>query len=89
MTESISLIPLIHLSEGQEGTIRHLIGGKGLFLRLASLGITLNMRVKVLRNQAGMVIVQAGDTRIALGGRGSQEDLGPNRSIWQGATTAG
>jgi len=67
MTESISLIPLIHLSEGQEGTIRHLIGGKGLFLRLASLGITLNMRVKVLRNQAGMVIVQAGDTRIALG----------------------
>lgn len=67
MADNVPLIPLMQLPEGQEGMIRHLMGGKGFFLRLASLGITLNMKVKMLRTQTGMVIVQAGDTRIALG----------------------
>jgi len=67
MSEQLPLIPLFQLREGEEGTIKNLIGGKHFSSRLAALGIALNMRIKVLRNQGGMFIVQAGDTRIAIG----------------------
>lgn len=67
MSSEVPIIPLFQLHEGEEGTVRSLLGGKHFSSRLAALGIAMNMRIKVLRNHGGMVIVQAGDTRVALG----------------------
>ncbi|MCX7982931.1 MAG: ferrous iron transport protein B [Syntrophales bacterium] len=67
MSEEVPLVPLFQLREGEEGTVKSLLGGKHFSSRLAALGIALNMGVKMLRNHGGMVIVQAGDTRVALG----------------------
>ena len=64
---SEKLVSLSHLEEGEEGIIHALIGGRELSSRLAGLGIALNMKVKVLRSGGGLIIVQAGDTRVALG----------------------
>lgn len=61
-------VPLSELREGDEGIIQALSGGRQLSIRLAALGIALNMRIKVLRSQGEMKIIQAADTRVALGG---------------------
>jgi ferrous iron transport protein B len=66
MTEE--LVPLADLREGDEGIIQALTGGRALSVRLAALGIALNMRIKVLRSRGELKIVQAADTRVALGG---------------------
>ncbi len=62
------LTPLSQLREGEEGIIHALTGGRELSSRLAGMGIALNMKIKVLRSGSGLIIVQAGDTRVALGG---------------------
>jgi ferrous iron transport protein B len=61
-------VPLSDLREGDEGIIHTLSGDYKLSIRLAGLGIALNMRIKVLRSRGELVIVQAADTRVALGG---------------------
>jgi ferrous iron transport protein B len=61
-------VPLSDLREGDEGIIHTLTGGHKLSIRLAGLGIALNMRIKVLRSRGELMIVQAADTRVALGG---------------------
>ncbi|MFH1080079.1 MAG: ferrous iron transport protein B [Pseudomonadota bacterium] len=66
MTEK--LVPLSDLREGDEGIIQTLAGGRALSVRLAGLGIALNVRIKVLRSRGELKIVQAADTRVALGG---------------------
>ncbi|MDD5169734.1 MAG: ferrous iron transport protein B [Syntrophales bacterium] len=62
------LTPLSQLREGEEGIIHALTSGRELSTRLAGMGIALNMKIKVLRTGSGLIIVQAGDTRVALGG---------------------
>jgi ferrous iron transport protein B len=64
---SETLIPLSDLREGEEGIIHSLTGGRELSSRLAGLGMALNMRIKVLRSSGDLMIVQAADTRVALG----------------------
>lgn len=61
------LVPLIELEEGEEGIVEEIAGGRRLLSRLASLGIKEGIRVKVLRNTQGLLMVLASDTRIALG----------------------
>jgi ferrous iron transport protein B len=61
-------VPLSDLREGDEGIIQALSGGRELSVRLAALGIAVNMRIKVIRSRGEMKIVQAADTRLALGG---------------------
>jgi Fe2+ transport system protein FeoA len=61
------IIPLILLKEGEEGIIYSVSGGLGLIGRLASMGITSGIRVKVVRNIGGPLIVNANGTRIAIG----------------------
>ncbi|MCX5856371.1 MAG: 50S ribosome-binding GTPase, partial [Deltaproteobacteria bacterium] len=62
-----TLIPLSDLREGDEGIIHSLTGGRELSSRLAGLGMALNMRIRVLRSGGELMIVQAADTRVALG----------------------
>ena len=61
------IMPLILLKEGEEGIIYSVSGGFGLIGRLASMGITSGMRVKVVRNIGGPLIVTTNGTRIAIG----------------------
>jgi ferrous iron transport protein A len=61
------MIPLIFLQEGEEGIIHSVEGGLRLIGRLASMGITSGMRVKVVRNIGGPLIVTTNGTRIAIG----------------------
>ncbi len=68
------VIPLISLREGEEGIIRVVSGGPGLIGRLASLGITSGMRVKIVRNMGGPLIVTTNGTRIAIG-RGQAQKI--------------
>ncbi len=68
MTINDKLVPLSQLQEGEEGIIQALAGGRELSSRLAGLGMALNMKVKILRSGGGLLIAQAGDTRVALGG---------------------
>ena len=65
MNEKLSL--LSQLREGEEGVIHAMTGGRELSSRLAGMGIALNMKIKVLRTSSGLIIVQTGDTRVALG----------------------
>jgi Fe2+ transport system protein FeoA len=68
------LIPLIVLKEGEEGIVHMVSGGLGLIGRLASLGITSGMRVKVVRNIGGPLIITTNGTRIAIG-RGQAQKI--------------
>jgi Fe2+ transport system protein FeoA len=72
------IISLVLLKEGEEGIIHSVSGGLGLIGRLASMGITSGMRVKVLRNIRGPLIVTTNGTRIAIG-RGQANKIGIRR----------
>jgi len=74
----IDIIPLISLHEGEEGIIQSVTGGVGLIGRLASMGLTSGMRVKVVRNIGGPLIVTTNGTRIAIG-RGQSQKIAVRR----------
>jgi len=61
-------IPLTALSPGEGGVVRQLKGRRGFVGRLASLGLTLGVRLQILQNFGrGPLIVLVRDTRVALG----------------------
>lgn len=61
------VMSLIHLTDGEEGIVQFISGGKSLTSRLAGMGIVNNVRIKVMRRSGGLVIVQAADTRVVIG----------------------
>lgn len=61
------VIPLVSLQEGEEGIIQDIKGGRGLVGRLASLGVTSGMKIKVVRNIGGPLIIATNGTKIAIG----------------------
>jgi Fe2+ transport system protein FeoA len=69
---------LISLKEGEEGIIQEVSGGPGLMGRLASLGLTSGVRVRVVRNIGGPLIVTTNGTRIAIG-RGQAQKINVRR----------
>ena len=60
-------IPLSMLSEGMEGRIISITGGRGLIRRLADLGFNPGTKVKVLRASKGPMILLLRDSRICVG----------------------
>ena len=61
-------ISLADLGPGQWGVVRQLTGGRGFMGRLASLGFTPGVAVRMLQNFGrGPLIVLVRDTRVALG----------------------
>ena len=60
-------LPLTALADGEEGIILSLAGGRDLAGRLAGMGISLNAKIRMIRNSSGLVMVLVGETRIALG----------------------
>ena len=60
-------IPLSMLSDGMEGRIVVITGGRGLMRRLADLGFNPGTKVKVLRASKGPMILLIRDSRICIG----------------------
>lgn len=61
------MLPLGFLPAGREGVVKEIIGGPGLRRRLAELGFTKGMVVRVIQNERGPLIVALGNSRVALG----------------------
>jgi ferrous iron transport protein A len=61
-------LPLAFLSEGEEGNVVEVRGGRGLAQRLTDMGLTPSTRVLVIRScPPGPMLVSFRDSRIALG----------------------
>lgn len=61
-------LPLAFLSEGEEGEIADVRGGRGMIQRLSDMGFTPSTKIRVLKsNPAGPMLVDVRDARIALG----------------------
>ena len=59
---------LTKLVNGEEATVTALKGGRGFTGRMASMGLTVGVRVKMLQNFGrGSLIILVRETRIALG----------------------
>lgn len=66
--EKKTLIPLAMLSEGDEGKVREIRGGRGLIRRLSELGFIGGERVRILHSHSsGPILVEIKDSRIAIG----------------------
>jgi ferrous iron transport protein B len=65
MTETSNIVS--SLREGEQGIVYSVAGGKALSSRLAGMGISPGVKLKVLRRIGGSVIVLASGTRVALG----------------------
>lgn len=59
--------PLAMAREGMRVRIRLLRGGKGLEMRLTSLGLNVGSELVVSQHQGGKMVVRRGETRLALG----------------------
>jgi len=59
--------PLAMAQEGEQVRIFLLRGGKGLEMRLTSLGLNVGSDLTVAQHQGGNLVVIRGETRIALG----------------------
>jgi ferrous iron transport protein B len=60
-------VSLASLKEGEAGLVQAISGGQSLISRLAAMGIATHTAVRILRISGGLFIVQAADTRVALG----------------------
>ncbi|MBN1664136.1 MAG: ferrous iron transport protein B [Deltaproteobacteria bacterium] len=67
-------IPLSYLKEGDSAIVFAIAGGRSLISRLAAMGIAPNTAIKVMRVSGGLHIIQAVDTRVALG-RGETDKI--------------
>jgi Fe2+ transport system protein FeoA len=61
------VFPLTSFNEREEGIVHSISGGRGITSRLAAMGIASGIKVRILRNTGGPVVVQANETRIAIG----------------------
>ena len=59
--------PLAMAQEGERVRVVLLRGGKGLEMRLTSLGLNVGSELTVSQRQGGNLVVIRGETRLALG----------------------
>lgn len=59
--------PLAMAQEGVKVRIHTLQGGKGLEMRLTSLGLNVGSELVVSQHHGGKMVVRRGETRLALG----------------------
>jgi ferrous iron transport protein A len=83
-TFKVGALTLLDLGAGETGLVRELDGGAHFRSRMASLGFTPGVRVKMVQNYGhGAVIVSLRGTRVALG-RGEAHKVGIARQADQG-----
>ncbi|MEW6067338.1 MAG: FeoA domain-containing protein [Nitrospirota bacterium] len=61
------LNPLLAIREGQEGIIHSITGGRGLISRLAAMGIAPGIKIKVVRNSGGPLLIATNGAKVAIG----------------------
>jgi ferrous iron transport protein A len=66
-TDSKAPFPLAMAQEGDQVKVFLLRGGKGLEMRLTSLGLNVGSELTVSQRQGGNLVVIRGETRLALG----------------------
>ena len=66
-TMSAEVISLLSLVEGEEGVVHSISAGRGLTIRLASMGIAPGMKIKTLKNSKGALVIITNGTRVAIG----------------------
>lgn len=59
--------PLSMLSPDEGGIVHRIVAGRGLTLRLAEMGITPGVLVKVVHNDSGPLLLLVRDSRIVIG----------------------
>jgi len=69
------ILSITSLEEGEEGVVYTISGAKNFVGRLAGMGIVPGIKIKILRNIGGLIIVLASDTRIALGKKQAEKIL--------------
>jgi Fe2+ transport system protein FeoA len=75
---SSEIVSLIVLEEGEEAVIQAILGGSNLMGRLASMGLVSGMKIRVVRNIGGPLLVVSNGTRIAIG-RGQAQKIAVRR----------
>ena len=67
--------PLSQTDQGQVVSVTNIVAGRGLKMRLASMGLIPKTKIQVLRNgKSGPVVISVKNTRVALG-RGVAEKI--------------
>jgi ferrous iron transport protein A len=61
------MYPLAFAKEGEEVVVKRIDAGCGAMQRLASMGINIGSKLKVIRNQNGPVIILTKGCNIAMG----------------------
>jgi len=61
------MMQLTDLSPGQEVTLIDIIGGRGIRSKLYSMGLIPGIKLTVLGNRGGPIMIAINDTRLALG----------------------
>lgn len=60
-------VPLSFANQGVYVKIKEIIGGKTISKKLKEMGFVDGMKIKVMRNDIGPVVVKVGESRIILG----------------------
>jgi ferrous iron transport protein A len=61
------MMPLTALNQGQEVTLIDIQGGRGIRSKLYSMGLIPGVKLTVLGNRSGPIMIAVNDTRLALG----------------------
>jgi ferrous iron transport protein A len=61
------MMALSFVKEGQEVKVVDIQGGRGVIQRLAEMGIVPGVKIKVIANSGGPLLIALGSSRIALG----------------------
>ena len=67
MNLKASVKPLALLDEGREGIVVDIIGGRGAMRNLLALGIVPGIKIKVLGNRGGTLLVLINGSRFVIG----------------------
>ena len=60
-------MPLTMVNPGQEVTLVDIYGGRGIRSRLYSMGLIPGVKLTVVENSGGPIMIAINDTRLALG----------------------
>ena len=61
------IIPLTTVNPGQEVTLIDIQGGRGLKSKLYSMGLIPGVKLRIVGNGGGPIMIAINDTRLALG----------------------
>ena len=63
----MTCLPLAFLNPGEQGTVKEISSGKSATKRLYEMGLNTGAKVKVMKNDAGPLIISLSGSKIALG----------------------